>query len=532
MSPAVAYQTRRPQTATLPLGPFVGMRDSIDPTSSRPGLARLLRNVYPRDPARLSGVVGRPGFDQIGSQLASGGNVQYIGQYTESGGTEHTIAIVGGRFYTLDWATSTWSEPLNSTAFSNASITLSTTDRFYAVQFAGEIVFTDGINTPWSWDGTSQGGLTSLTNAPVAFGPPTVYYGKLFFIKANERDTFVWSEENALNTGYEAGGYNNAWTIAQTDANRLTCLLGANEALYVFREYSITQVVGEVTTNFQSTGTREAVSSTVGTSAPGSVFFDGSTIFFADSQGRPHIIKPGSEAIPVWGDFQDTISDLETTAFDDVEGYRHPNLELAILAYEGEGETDRSRQLCYRSAGLTIPQAAALFDGYSFTRIGVVKNEDGDPVVMHGSTDGYLYVHGTPDGRIWNDGLNAGDQAIAHEVQTNAVAYSENTEAHYGRADFVVLAREDTTVTLQSETNQGLSDSLAVSLDGDFAEWDSALWDTATWGDVDVQHGAAGLNAFGFYCLLRITHESGSERFEFISGSVDARPLSRYPGML
>lgn len=532
MSPAVAYRTYKPQTATPPIGPYIGMRDSIDPTSSRRELARLLRNVYPRDPGQSSGVVGRPGFDQMGAQLGSGGDVQFLGQFTQLDGDEFTVAIVGGTFYTLDWSTETWSNVVTAANFSSASITVSSSARIYGVPFNNTMVFTDGVNNPWTWTGASgAGGLTSLTNAPVAFGPPTVYYGKLFFIKNTDRSTFVWSEENAANTGYEAGGYNNAWTLGQTDTNQLTCLLGANEALYVWREHSTTKIVGEVTTNFSSTGTREAVSSTVGTKAPGSVFFSGSDIFFADAQGRPHVIRPGSEAVPIWQDFDQTIRGLDSTKFDEIEGYRDPTLELAIFAYEAEGQTERSTQLCYRSTGFALPQAVSVFDGYTFTRVGVVKNGDGDQRVMHGSTDGYVYDHDSPRGSVWNDGLNAGDQAITHEVRSNFVAYSENTESHYTRVDLMVVAQSDLTVAVRAETNQGTSDATSASFEGGSAEWDVSLWDTGTWADESIRHAAVGLNSFGPYCGITFTHGNGSERFHFVSGSVHARPLSRYPGM-
>jgi hypothetical protein len=532
MSPAVAYPTYKPQTATLPLGPFAGMRDSVDPTSSRRELARLLRNVYPRDPGQSSGVVGRPGFDQMGAQLGGGGDVQFVGQFTQLDGDEFTIAIVGGRFYTLNWGTETWSEVVSAANFSTASITVSSTARIYGVPFNNTMVFTDGTNLPWTWTGASgAGGLTSLTNAPVAFGPPAVYYGKLFFIKNADRSTFVWSEENAANTGYEAGGYNNAWTLGQTDANRLTCLLGANEALYVWRENSTTKIVGEVTTNFQSTGTREAVSSTVGTKAPGSVFFDGSDIFFADAQGRPHVIRPGSEAVPIWQDFDQTIRALDSTKFHEIEGYRDPTLELAIFAYEAQGQTERSTQLCYRSTGFSLPQAVSVFDGYTFTRIGVVKNANGDQRVMHGSTDGYLYDHDTPLGNTWEDGLNAGNEAIEHEVRTNFVAYSENTESHYTRADLMMGIYSDQRVFVRSETDARIGDSTYVDFEGGSGIWGVSTWGSGTWASSGIQHGAVGLNEFGPYCGLRITHGNGSERFHFVSGSLHARPLSRYPGM-
>lgn len=526
-------RTRRQRTALpIPIGPFVGMRDAIDPSAGNERLATLLRNVYPREPHHQSSVEGRPGFTQAGDKIGALGTTQFIGQFTEVDGTEHTIAIAGGRFYEYSWASDAWTETVDADDFTAASITVSTTARIYAVTFAGEMVFTDGVNTPWSWDGTTGGGLTSLTNAPVAYGPPTVYYSKLFFIKASERTAFVWSEENLLNTGYEAGGYNNAWTLAQTDTNRLTRLLGANEALYVFREFSITQVVGEVTPNFASTGTREAVSSSVGTSAPASVTFANNYVVFIDSIGRPHYFITGSEPQAMWEDFDQTIQTFEPTEFDNVETVYDTNLGLIRMGYATDGETSRDTELCFHHEGAHAPVAAAVFDGYSYVRIGIVKNADGEPRVMHGTDDGAIYVHGTPEGTVWSDGFASGDVAIQHEVHSNVCAYRPMIESYFSLVDLTFVVRSDADITVRCETNLGTSDGITVTVDTELADWDVGVWDTDLWaGGVEIHHQYVGLDAWGLYAVIQISHAAAGKRFQLINGSVRGRPMSESPGI-
>jgi hypothetical protein len=71
----------------------------------------------------------------------------------------------------------------------------------------------------------------------------TVYYAKLFMLK-RDRKTIVWSEENQPNTGYEAGGYNNAWELTQTSNEPLTAIIGTNEALYYGRKTSVGAIRG------------------------------------------------------------------------------------------------------------------------------------------------------------------------------------------------------------------------------------------------------------------------------------------------
>jgi len=237
-------------------GPFVGMRDSIDPQSARPELAYNLQNVHPRTPRIGGGVVGRPGFNiteatQLGSASNRDGMLLY--QFSKLDGTEYSVGFAGGKMYTYDWSTAAWTEVTLS------GVGLTSNTRIYAVTIADTILVNpnDGTNKPWTWDGTT---FTSLTNATTWYGQPVVYYAKVFGIKWAERSTLAWSEENDPTTGYESGGFNNSWTLGQTDQEGMEALYATDSALYYKRKRSAGMIFGAVTSTFSTTGVRDAVS--------------------------------------------------------------------------------------------------------------------------------------------------------------------------------------------------------------------------------------------------------------------------------
>ncbi len=388
-----------PQVRRFPSGPFVGMRDSIDPTAGEQGLAKMLRNVYPVDPQFGGAVLHRPGYYSIdGDHTAfSYGPAQCFHQFKKLDGTSRTLAIVysaGIRYEAGDWL------PAGGTILASGS----TSGPYYAVTFSDTVVWSDGYGSPFLWDGVNA--VTSLSSAiPGAFyGPPVVHYGKLFGIKANERSTMIWSEENDPATGYEAGGYNNAWTLLQTDTSPLERLLATNEGLIVFRRRSITAISGEVNENFASTGTREAISSEIGTASPGSVFFggdDGELIFWADADGRPHYMPNGGTPQPIWEDARVEIARFDPARFNAIQGYWDSRLGHAVFCYALKGETSKlSTMLRYHVKG-GVPRLACVWDGYNISRIGVVEI-DGAPAVLHSEStlDGPVYPvhrHQAPD---------------------------------------------------------------------------------------------------------------------------------------
>ena len=369
-----------PISRGFPMGPWVGMRDALDPSANERGLARQLRNVYPSDPQFGGSVRPRPVFSTINAVFSS--PIQAFHQFTKLDGARHTYVVVGGEVYEFNWSASlTWAKVLATATIGSRS----TIGPWYAVTFNDKVIWSDGHTAPFSHDGTVNGGYAALSNAPAFYGPIWVHYGKLMGIDASDRATIMWSEENQPGTGYDQGGYNNAWTLLQTDTDPLYRGLPTNDGLIVFRRRSTTAITGEVNENFASTGTREAVSSEVGCGSPDSVFFggeDGELIFFTDADGRPHVMKPGGSPQPIWEDARNEIRRFDPGHFNKVQGYWDPLSQHAVFCFMVHGETTYSVQLRYQVKGGV--QLACIWDGYNADRFGVLENLQGSPRVMHG----------------------------------------------------------------------------------------------------------------------------------------------------
>lgn len=292
---------------------FAGMDDTLDPVTQ----PFWLDDCYVEHATRSSRIVLRGGWKRAGTTIMTPNDAGYenralVHEYTKANGTVIRVAITGGKVYSLS-ATLVPTEELSVAQLAAASVTISTTPQMiFAVNFAGNMVVTDGVNTPWMWDGTSGGGVTELSNAPVVFGAPTVHAAKLFFIKNTDRGTIVWSEENAANTGYEAGGYNNAWTLSQTGSQTLSGIVGSNEGLYYGRYNSIGLIRGSITTDFTTTATHDAVSDGIGffdpvkspvtpaLTSPRHLVFYGGYIWFFDQMFRMWRLPLGGKPEPLW----------------------------------------------------------------------------------------------------------------------------------------------------------------------------------------------------------------------------------------
>ena len=523
---------RPPKNIRIVSGPFVGMRDSLDPTSAEPHLARVLRNCYATDAQHPAHIVGRPGFVQAGAQTAASEAGQWCGQFTKLDGTEYTVKISGGIIYTYNWSSNAWTAAVTRANLTTALITFSTTRRVYCVTFVNELVISDGVNLPFSWDGASgAGGITSVSNAAVMFGQPIVHYAKLIGIKDAERSTFVWSEENQINTGYEAGVFNNAWTLGQTDQNQLFRLYPLNEVLYAFRARSITGIYGSVTSNFSSSGTRESVSETEGTVSPGSVYSIGRNVFFLNADRQPHMIVPGGgPPHPIWHDYRETLEGINVDQIEDAECYFDPSLDLGVMWMTEYESTVRSVALTYQMRGSSA-QAAGIFDGLAISRVGIVKNVAGDPRVMHLDGDGNAYYHGHPEGAVWDDD----GVAIEHRITSPFHGYDPQIEKYWSRVDLGIHIRSNlTNAGLYVDTPSGCGTPQTMpAITSSFARFDVAIFDTDRFGGGAIeQHLAIGLGEWGRWMSWTFQHDTLNEQFGLEAGSVDANVLGPFPATL
>jgi hypothetical protein len=503
------------------------MRDSFDPmVSNDPQRAYLLQNVYPLELDKPSTFYGRPGFDQAGSQLGASNKRtgQLVYQFTKLNGDEQTIAIVGGQgIYSYSWSTDAWVQVVTVANLTTASITLSESARCYAATFTDKMVISDGVNTPFLWDGTvGAGGLTSLTNAPVLYGQPRVHYAKLFGIKNTERNVEVWSEENDATIGYETAPYSNSWQLGQTDQEGLYANAPTNTVLYYFRGRSIGAIRGAVTPEFTADGTHEGVSQSVGTVSPDGVCIVGERIFFLDADARPHVID-GGQVRPLFDDVRETIRSLDKTKLANAITRYDPLTGLVLFGVVETSQTYPSAILAYNPV-LNVP--AAIWRGFTFAAFGVVKNASGVPVLMHITDDGYAYDHGTLDGSLWDDELNAGTVAIAHVIEGCHLGTDARNEKRFLRADILVRAEEDATaINVKHTTPYGTSDAVIGSVESAEYRYDDpgTLYDdAAVYGSgITERHLAVGLNAMGRWIRPRIDHQVTGEQFGVTHLSVE-----------
>jgi hypothetical protein len=384
--PSVRYRDRR----------FVGLVDN--PNAVLPeGTVREAVNAYLKDGRYRP----RNGVTDAGTLPAP---VQKL-MYWQNRETQvrYTMAVAAGNLYQYDWA-GTW----NQIPMGASDPDLDASSPIGWVSFKDQLVITDGVNTPFTWDGTD---FLLLTDAPVAAGV-TVYYFKLFFYDLPlEPSTFMWSEEGLPNEGYlgpktGGGNHDNAWDFSQTDPGRILELTGLNEQLVVFKEDSVSAVRGPVEEDFRTTGVREGISETEGLYAADSVVVVDGDVHYLAAAG-PRVIPAGS-----------------STAFDTNRGrieenwksYLRPDLSGSI------GVFDSDRSQVWWTAPLESPapynrvisfalpadrdvsnsdQGFSFFKGWSISQIAQVENDTDDEFVMFADDAGNVFLYG--DDTVWDD---------------------------------------------------------------------------------------------------------------------------------
>lgn len=511
---------------------FKGMRDSFDPSTSTPELCYSIRNAYVLDREYGSSLVARPGCSRMGASGTEQGGatsyrqVQWVGQYTKRAGTEYTIRICGGRMDTYNWTTDAWT----NVTLVGAGVSLPTSGMVFATVFADKLVVNpnDGTNKPWTWDGTN---FVLLSNCSALWGPLTVYYGKLFGIKAAERSTLVWSEEADPTTGYEAGGYNNAWTLGQTDQEQLTGIVGTNEALYYWRERSLGAVRGSVTTDFSTDGVREGVSESIGTKSPACLVVEERAIYFLDAEGRPWCLPFGGSLIPLWDAVLETAQRIPISTLSSAVGASFSVAGMVLLGYRASNSSYCNKFFVIDTQNRVV---SGIWDGFNYQMLGVVKDSNGAPRVVHGSPNGYCYKMARPDETVWDDNMHTtdgGTTVVTHEVIGPAFGYATADNKMWTRCDLsFVLYTNLTSVALGYTTPRGQSTALSGSLTGGLSLWDISIWDTATWSEEGREKKLTfGWKGYGRWCRPTVSHAYTNERFNLSGWRLLAYPAGSHP---
>lgn len=518
-----------PTPEVLIAGPFRGMRDAPEPTASDPGLALYAGNMCRQPGPPNSGLISRPGFGAMGSVLT--GTCQAILTWTMVSGTRITTAIVNGKVYSYNWSTTTWSEVVTAADLSGKAITLSSSARVALVPFADGVVVSDGTNTPWHWTGASgAGGLTKLTNAPAFYGPPVVYYSKLIGIKASDRSTMVWSEEGQPNTGYEAGGYNNAWDNPGGYADPMTSLAATNEALYVFRERVALAITGAVTSDWATAGTRSNVSEDIGTLSPWATTTTADGVLIVDADAMPWLVQLGQSPRPIWTDCRQTMRGTPRAVLSEIQTVQDDSTYSYLIGYPEVGQTVISAFLCYAQDDWQFCGVWSWGEGTQ--RIGMVVDGNGVARWAHGgASDTRLYVHGDLESGPWNDALASGTRYIDHAVVSAPLGYDLDRELIVDQLEAAVTGTGVSSVTVSYETPRGPGTAMTASLNGGGGfSWDVDDWDVGNWAVVTRdQKVLVGTRARGRWIRVALRHSAANEPFGVTVMRVRATALQGNP---
>lgn len=507
-----------PREEVLTAGPFRGMRDAPSVTTSDPALALEVRNMV-RVPGPVGGgLTGRPGFVQMGAQQGTGATrvVQGGTTWTKADGTQQTVAVINGQLVGYTWGTDTWAVVVSAANLATASCALSASAKVALVAFADGLVVSDGVNTPFWWDGTSgAGGVTGMTNAPVFYGPPTVYYSKLFGIKSSARQTLVWSEEGDPNWGYEAGGYNNAWDNPGGYPDPMTSIIGTNEAIYVFRERISLAITGAVGPDFATAGTRANLSELIGTLSPWATIVVPQGVFVVDANAQPWLFRYGQEAVKLWDDCYETVRTTPRSALGTAQTVIDESTRSVVL---GLPEINQSNPSHFLAFSLDDLQFVGIWSwAEDIDRMFSVTDADGVQRWAHaGSNDGYLYAHGTLDDGPWSDDLASGDVYIPHSVVTAALGYDLDRELMFDQLEAAITGDGLTSLTVSYETPRGLSTPLVVDVASasDGLTWDVDDWNEANWATSVVESRfRVGLFSRGRWMRQRLAHGAIDETF-------------------
>jgi hypothetical protein len=483
---------------------YTGVQDSNDPTASGKRKAQELLNCYPETPEVGQGVVGRPGIvctKRVGPTFT----MQWVGQHTQKDGTSMTLCVAEGDLYKYTWASDTWAKVGTGGSFP-------ATGRVYAVSFFDDLIFqpNDGSTKPFAYDGGTT--FTEISAAPICYGRPWVYYGKLFFIPDTTRTDIVWSDEADYTTGYTGS---QAWSVYQTSTDPLTAGFGTNEYMVLWRERSITTIFGAATSTFSSDGTLEGVSSEIGTLSPDSIVAGpGGDIWFVDRNNRPWVIRPGRQLEPTWKESLALTETMQRGTLQSEVGaaYWEPgDLIVFIMANSGSSapaffltwreSTGEYAGFWHNNQGLTGPPATPANAFYA-TCIGTIVDTNGEPFLAFGDPGGYIYYFENPDGAVWTDQLagNTNPQAIKHGITGGALGYDTISGKEFDEVHLTFgTAMSGATFALEVPTGTGTAQTLP----------------TTTARDEYKVH--VGLGDYGRWARPIITHATSGEQFRFLA---------------
>lgn len=441
-------------------GPWKGVWDTPAVMRQRNDLASQAVNSYLKDGQWWA----RQGHVRQTTQLAFGAATRNgrAMAAVEVAGVWYNFIVMGSELYRSTDATGgSWTNVSSGQDFTHC------TD---LVAFNQQLVVTLDNARPFVATNLTAGTLTltsidldSAGSNWVAYGPATVYAGRVFFILRNVtagaytgfyQDTIVWSEPATPLVGYRQTNFADFWQLSQSGQELLSAIRGTETALYYFRYNSIGVIYGKVDTQFVGEATQDSVSLTVGAASPRAVCQVGTDyIWFIDQTGHVWRLRIGDEPEAIWKSMAQRVTQLEKDLGSNLVPWmqgaqmtfdqRMGLVRVSLLQSTGAsfGAASRGQEVFDALTGaylgywvIATDQSFALTprqDGCWIENAGVLRDANGTPTyVMLGSAGGsataYAYAnlgwvwYEVPLGgsTVWDD-----DAGTARQFQTGVITH-------------------------------------------------------------------------------------------------------------
>jgi hypothetical protein len=362
---------------------FGGMHADVS-LKTQPGLSQLAQNFRLKD----GRWVPRDGFVRMtgGSEPSGDGICQGIYNFQELDGTVHTLAFANADMYEYNWGTNQWA----MTDLSTKGVSVSAAAKLSFANSRGKLIVTDGVNTPWMWDGATT--YTLLTEAPIA-NMVCVYYDRVFFFDATATNIkFEWSFPADPTDGYDADG--NSWEFVQTDAGPVRGMAPLNNTLVILKEDSGSFLRGNVEATFETDAVREGLSESEGTiSGHTVVIFDGDVYFLSQNGPRRAIGGQSLERINEDQNGNDRLADIwstvDKTKWGGCHGFADTQNRLIWWFLPITGLSSGAFRTAIIYSVDDMSWATARFaDGINIISAAEVENTSGDEYVLLGRYNG------------------------------------------------------------------------------------------------------------------------------------------------
>ena len=275
------------------------------------------------------------------------------------------------------------------------------------------------------------------------YGPIGVYQGSLVGILGQvatvyARATFAWSEPNDASTGFAQTGYDDVWSLTQTDASALTSLTPTNAGIYYGRALSWGMLDGTLSVDISNSATSDAISENIGTTAPWTVDQYGNYIYFADAQGRPNRFQLGDGPEQIWQAMAQAadnnrqgataLGQLASAAWGIIE----PNLNVYLFGFptatSGTGYAPTTFY-CFDGPTGRYNGTWTFAGGEAMATGGIVHDANGVPVLVMLGTNGgtnrtFVWKLTVPTDYTWQD--NGAQMSVY--AQTHRMGYGYKTQ--------------------------------------------------------------------------------------------------------